>query len=153
MSERTMMASAISHKPAHVRLCIICEVPPSVTYAGQPAEFGLQDTRQNLHAGIAQPDGSLRFVCEVSVKPSQAGDAPDFGGPLVHGPSGARFLYLSLRQPGGAWIRRLKVPLAGITWAQIADANRLPNGALVARVSGAGSGTVPLLGDGWATTE
>jgi Family of unknown function (DUF5990) len=147
------MTSAISHRPAHVRLCIICEVPPSVTYAGQPAEFGLQDTRQNLHAGVAQPDGSLRFLCEVSVKPSQAGHAPDFGGPFVHGPRGARFLYLGLRDADSAWIRRLKVPLAGITWEQVADTNLLPSGALVARVSGAGSGTVPLLGDKWVVSE
>ena len=138
--------------PTRVRLCIVCEAPPSA-YAGQPIEFGLQDNRQNLHSRIAQPDGSLRFVCEASVKPSRTGDLPDFGGLFVHGPSGARFLYLSLRQPGGAWIRRLKVPLSGITWAQIADANRLPSGALVARVSGAGSGTVPLLGGGWVASE
>ena len=138
--------------PTRVRLCIVCEAPPTA-YADQPIEFGLQDNRQNLHSGIAQPDGSLRFVCEASVKASRAGAVPDFGGPVVHGPSGARFLYLSLRQPGGAWIRRLKVPLAGITWAQIADADRLPSGALVAHVSGAGSGTVPLLGNGWTTSE
>ena len=138
--------------PTRVRLCIVCEAPPTAN-ADQPVEFGLQDNRQNLHTGIAQPDGSLRFMCEASVKASRAGDVPDFGGPFVRGPSGARFLYLSLRHPGGAWIRRLKVPLAGITWAQIVDANRLPSGALVARVSGAGSGTVPLLGDGWAASE
>ena len=138
--------------PTRVHLCIVCEAPPAAQL-GQPVEFGLQDIRQNLHSGNVQPDGSLHFVCEASVKPSRTADVPDFGGSFVHGSSGARFLYLSLRQPGGAWIRRLKVPLAGITWAQIEDANGLPSGALVALVSGAGSGTVPLLGGGWVATE
>jgi hypothetical protein len=137
--------------PTRLRLCVVCEAPPTAL-VNQPLEFGLQDNRQNLHSGIVQPDGSLHFVCEASVKSSRAGDQPDFGGPFVHGTSGARFLYLSLRQPGGAWIKRLKVLLVGIGWAQITSANRQPDGAVVAHVSGAGSGTVALLGDGWVAS-
>jgi uncharacterized protein DUF5990 len=125
-----------------LRLRIICEQPPPDTYAGQPTEFGLQDKQQALHPGSRLADGSLAFMCEVVVmKPHAGTGSPDFGGPFVHGPPGARFLYLGWRPPGGAWIRRFKIPFTGIGWDQIA-AGRLPKGALAARVSAARSGTV-----------
>jgi len=75
---------------------------------------------------------------------------PDFGGPFVHGPAGARFLYLSWRPRGGVWIRRFKIPLAPMSWEQIAAGQA---GALAARVSAASSGTVALLGAGWTPSD
>ena len=62
----------------------------------------------------------------------------------------ARFLYLGWRPPGGAWIRRFKIPLAPISWEQIAAGQA---GALAARVSAARSGAVALLGAGWTATD
>jgi len=75
---------------------------------------------------------------------------PDFGGPFVHGPAGARFLYLSWRPRGGVWIRRFKIPLAPMSWEQIAAGQA---GAPAARVSAARSGTLALLGAGWTPSD
>ena len=136
--------------PTRIRLQITCEAPPASIYNGQPTEFGLQDKQQALHPGVSQPDGALRFACELAMKPHATTGAPDFGGPFVHGPAGARFLYLGWRPLGGAWIRRFKIPLAPIGWEQIAAGQA---GALAARVSAARSGAVALLGAGWTATD
>jgi hypothetical protein len=127
--------------------------PPSIAVEERPAEFGLQDNTQALQPGVARADASLCFSCEAIVKLHRQTGAPDFGGAFIQGPAGGRFLYLSWRAPGGAWIRRLKIPLAGVTWEQVAQAARSPAGVLLARVSGAGSGTVPLLDGGWVASE
>jgi hypothetical protein len=136
--------------PTRVRLRITCEAPPPALYQDQPTEFGLQDKQQALHAGMRLPSGALRFDCEVAVKPHAATGAPDFIGPFVHGPAGARFLYLGWRPPGGAWIKRFKIPLAPIGWQQVVAGQA---GALDARVNTARSGTVTLLGAGWAPSD
>jgi uncharacterized protein DUF5990 len=136
--------------PTRIRLQITCESPPPATYNGQRTEFGLQDKQQGLHAGVSQPDGALHFACEVAVKLHAKTDAPDFGGPFVHGPTSARFLYLGWRPLGGAWIRRFKIPLAPISWEQIAAGQA---GALAAHVSATRSGTVALLGAGWTASD
>ena len=136
--------------PSRIRLQITCAAPPPAIYDGQPTEFGLQDKQQALHPGVSQADGALRFSCEVAVKPHAATGVPDFGGPFVHGPAGARFLYLGWRPPGGAWIRRFKIPLTPISWEQVAAAQA---GALAARVSATRSGTVALLGAGWTAGD
>jgi Family of unknown function (DUF5990) len=136
--------------PARIHLIVTCEAPPPDTLNGQPTEFGLQDKQQALHPGARQPDGSLRFSCEVAVRPQAATGAPDFGGPFVHGSAGGRFLYLGWRPPGGAWIRRFKIPLTSIGWEQIAAGQHR---ALSARVNTAHSGTVTLLGAGWVASD
>ncbi len=136
--------------PTRIRLQIICDAPPPAAFDCQPTEFGLQDKQQALHPGVPQPDGALRFRCEAHVKPHAATGAPDFGGAFVHGPVGARFLYLGWRPPGGAWIKRFKIPLVSISWEQIASAR---NGALTARMNTTRSGTVALLGLGWTASD
>src|SRR3954469_25527388 len=103
-----------------IRLQITCAAPPPATHAGEPTEFGLQDKQQTLHVGTLLPDGALLFACEVAVKQHAATGVPDFGGPFVHGPAGERFLYLGWRPLGGAWIKRFKIPLAPISWEQLA---------------------------------
>jgi hypothetical protein len=133
--------------PTRVRLQITCLAPPPDTYEGQSTEFGVQDKQQMLHNGIVQPGGALIFVCEVNVKPHAGSGAPDYSGPLVHGPAGARFLYLGWRPIGGAWIKRFKIPLAPISWQQLDAAQA---GKLAVRISATRSGTVALLGEGWA---
>ena len=132
--------------PTSIRLQITFEAPPPATHDGHPAEFGLQDKQQALSPGALMPDGALRFECEVGMKPSAADGAPDWGGAYVHGPAGARFLYLSWRQVDGAWFKRFKIPLAPMSWEQVAAAQA---GALAVRVSAARSGTVAPLGAGW----
>ena len=98
-----------------------------------------------------QVDGSIRYDVAVTSS-SPAGDASlRFTGPFVHGPASAAFLYLSVREPhSGTWVRRLKIPLGTITPQQVALANATEQNVLVARITGTGSGTVPLLDDGWS---
>jgi len=129
--------------PDRLTLRIICLHSPVDLCDDKDAVFGLQDKQQQLHSGITQADGSLLFECEVQVKFKN--DAPDFAGVYVHGTVGKRFLYLSLgKQNNGAgnWIRRLKIPLTGITTTQLGN-------PLQALVDGHKSGTVELIGGGW----
>ncbi len=77
-----------------------------------------------------------------------------FQGPYVHGTPTAPFLYLSLKRVGVeylSWIRRLKIPLPNFAWDQIEAASGTTTFA--ARVSGAGSGTVPLLDGEWTRQD
>ena len=120
----------------HLRL--VCIDPPLTVWTPDEAGFGLQDKRETLHPGGLQPDGSLIFTCTVQVRPRQGDAPPDFAGPFVHGPRGDRFLYLSLRGADSKWVKRLKIPLAGIPWAEIGKAH-LQRGGVTATVSGAGS--------------
>jgi hypothetical protein len=134
-----------------VRLRLICVTPPQ-TYENTLAEFGLQDKEQVLHPGHAQLDGSIVYAFDLQVQRNQETLAPRFRGPYVHGTPAAPFLYLGWRRSEAGqttWIRRLKVPLSSITWERIEAVQDVDGGVLVARVSGTGSGTVSLLGDGW----
>lgn len=74
---------------------------------------------------------------------------PNFLGPFVQGPRGARFVYINSGTP---WTRRAKVHLSGITWALIRRAKGKPpetRFAGTARDGGPSCSTVPLLGGGW----
>ncbi|AMR32685.1 hypothetical protein A0256_15275 [Mucilaginibacter sp. PAMC 26640] len=64
----------------------------------------------------------LYFSLSVIVKGTpQTHNLPDFRGPFVQGPVSARFIYLNIGSyaGGSGWSGRLKIPLTGITWAQI----------------------------------
>lgn len=129
----------------HLRL--VCIDPPLTAKRSDGAEFGLQDKKEIVQLGELQPDGSLIFTCAVQVRPRQGDAPPDFAGPFVHGPRGDRFLYLSLRGSDGRWVKRLKIPLAEIPWAEIGKV-QLQQGGLTATVPGTGvARTRPL--EGW----
>jgi hypothetical protein len=130
-------------EPLPIRL--ICLEPPPAQHAGEPAQFGLQDRAQQLHAGLPQADGALCFQVEIGVRTE--GNTVAFAGPFVHGKRGDQFLYLSWRRSAGDWIKRLKIPLVGITPALLAQ--RSAGSCLVATVSGAGAARTTLLGEGW----
>jgi hypothetical protein len=99
-----------------IALVLVCRAAPPLEHEGHPCEFGVQDANQILHPGDALPDGALRFACEATVKRRKDG-TPDLGGRFVHGPGGARFLYLGWRVIGAPnWIRRYKIPLAPLSW-------------------------------------
>ncbi len=140
-------------KADSIAMRLICQTQPPDAHAGRPTEFGLQDKKQVLHPGVRLPDGALRFdfIVTVERKPNQT--APKFGGPFVHGTTDTPFVYLGYReaQDGAPWIRRLKIHLSSITWAQVeaVEAAQVGEAMLEARVSGQGSATVPLLGEGW----
>lgn len=132
-----------------ISLQIICQAL-SPGYDPTRQAFGMQDRSGNLLPGQPMPDGSQRFLCSVVVTEMEGGQPPDFTGEFVHGARGARFLYLSLqRLEDGAWERRLKIPLSGISAEQIAAQEGVSQSVLTARISGEGSGTVALLDGGW----
>ena len=125
-----------------VNLRVICRNAPS----GSEIEFGLQEDKDTLHPGSRQADGSLVFTCSVRVQTNAATYQPNFLGSFAHGTPQQRFLYLSLRQRTGeptAWIRRVKIQLGSITWAQIEQAEK--DGWLEAAVDGAKSGSAALV--------
>jgi hypothetical protein len=70
----------------------------------------------------------------------------------VHGTAAVPFVYVSWRSQSAEpphWLKRLKIPLASITWQQIEAADYARGDRLEATISGTGSGTVPILGGGW----
>jgi hypothetical protein len=147
-----------------VRLRIICLTPPAPQNLG--AEFGLQDNSTTkqwvIHPGAIQSNGDVHFECECRVKPNAVNGNPNFFGPFVHGATADRFLYLSWRPkawrpggpevPKGIWLRRMKVRLRSITWAQIRLATQ-KNHILEKTVEGAGPsgpfGSASVGNEGW----
>jgi len=153
-----------------VQLRVICVAPLRPEQFG--AVFGLQDnsTTQDwvVHPGHVQPNGDIHFECECRVRPNQATGEPNFLGSFVHGSLTERFLYLSWRptnwRPGQpdpacpAWVRRIKVHLSRITWAQV-DQALLPGRVLQAKLPGTGRdngpscASVPLIGGMWTVQD
>ena len=128
----------------HLRL--ICHNPP---LERGDVVFGLQDKDRLLHQGQPTDDGSLMFECDVTAVPGAYGKA-NIRGTFAHGPAAGRFLYLGLRPVGAKddnWIRRIKIPLAGITWEQASSGKMLE-----AVVDGRKSGSVALVGGAWTTS-
>jgi hypothetical protein len=137
---------------------LICVAPPSPPEgdAERLTEFGLQHGKEDVQPGVTQPNGTVRCECDVRVKRDPVTKAPNFLGPYAYGTPAARFLYLSWRREEGGewhWIRRLKIHLASITWEQIEAVGRTEGSVLEARIAGTGSGTVPLLGEGWTVRD
>jgi hypothetical protein len=94
---------------------IILENPPS------GVDFGIQKGKGNPYETIQkQRSGKddLCFECSIGVKTSPT-TAPDFTGPLVHGPISERFIYVDIGTCAGqfdsVWSRRLKIPLRDIS--------------------------------------
>jgi uncharacterized protein DUF5990 len=129
------MASA---EPA-LTLRIVLEAPPP------GVDFGVQKGRgagyETIHIQRSDRD-DLTFEFTVVAKPAAAGDAVDFGGPIVQGPRGDRFIYIDIGTYAGQkntpWCRRLKVPLIGITPDLVRRASSRGNRLLEARVPGTG---------------
>ncbi len=133
-----------------VRLRVVCVEPPACEWEGVRTEFGLQDRQRGLQPGQARDDGSLAYELVIVATQRPGADDVRFSGAFVHGTGADPFLYLSLRAAEGeptAWIRRLKVPLAGLTWDRLAAA--AAGSAFTIRVSGARSGRAAVLGEGW----
>jgi hypothetical protein len=136
-----------------LQLRVICEAPPPSLYEDALTEFGIQDKHGVVHAGQPEADGSVVFDITVDVPDTGAG-SPRFRGPFFHGPVGSPFLYLSWRMTaeGSPWIRRMKVPLSGITTEQITAAYE-DGLALVARVGGLVASTAKMQGYSWTVEK
>lgn len=133
--------------PDAIPLQIICHHPPPAELNGQAAEFGLQDKKQQVHPGLALPDGSLQFDLTVQIK--RRDDQPDFAGSWVQGPPGQRFIYLSYRLAAAdsPWIKRIKLPLAALDWTAIRTV--APSGVLQVKVDGRAAATIRLTLEDW----
>jgi hypothetical protein len=132
---------------------LILERPPT------GVDFALQKGRGSAYETIQKQRSTgknLEFEFTLAIK---AGDkaAPEFTGPLVHGPPGDRFIYLDIGtyagQADSCWSRRLKVPLTDITWRMID-----PQSVLEARVPGAADDGGPNCGTvkpftGWKSRQ
>lgn len=132
-------------EPYPLHLQIDCIHPPQLA-PDDPVAFGLQDKNGNLIAGTPQPDGSLRFECDIQVRLD--GGTPNFLGAFAHGTAQDRFLYLTWKnRADDQIIQRIKIKLASITAAQVEAA--LQGGSLHASIEATRTGSVPLLGAGW----
>jgi hypothetical protein len=137
-----------------VRLHITCVTPPLIPPDTTGVNFGVQDRHEVIFPGQLQPDGSLQFEIDVVVIHQPGTSEARWRGPYVHGKPVAPFVYLSLRRDSihlTAWIKRLKVPLPRLSWDQVEAMQVTP--CFAASISGKGSGTVPLLGEGWTLRE
>ena len=113
-------------------------------------DFGVQKGRGNDYETIQKQTSKgndLAFEFTVRVKAAGKGDAPNFLGPIVQGPVGERFVYIDIGtcagQAGTSWSRRLKIPLRGITWEMI---NQADESFLETRVRGTGKDGGPTCG-------
>jgi hypothetical protein len=117
---------------------------------------GTTATADRLPPAIESPE-RITFDLDIRIEGSLADGRPRLLGPFVQGPPAARFVYLCVGQAAGQlgseWSRRIKVPLADLTWDQVRAAG--PGRRLVACIAGRardGSpacASVPLLVPGW----
>lgn len=119
--------------------------PPSAD--GGDYDFGLQDNKDALHAGIARADGKLQFDFDLRVATVEDEALPPvFLGPFAFGRPQDRFVYLSWQRTAGpGYVNRIKARLADIDWALVHAAQDC-GGRLEADMSGrkAGGGKVPV---------
>jgi len=120
-----------------LRLRLVLTAPPP------GVDFGVQQGKGTDYTTIQKQRskvGDLTFEFVVTVKDNREDGLPNFLGPLTHGPTTGRFLYINIGESAGqldsCWNRRIKIPLAGITWEMIAkcSAKKL----LEARLPGTG---------------
>jgi hypothetical protein len=136
-------------------LRIVMEHPvPGVAIAIQRGASG----KAELVPPAAASAQALVFELDLQVAGALPDGKPRFLGPFVQGPPQARFVYLCVGQAAGQanspWLRRVKVPLGGLDWAQIEQL--APGARLVARIAGKARdggpacATVPILPPGWS---
>jgi hypothetical protein len=101
----------------------------------EPLRFGLQDAKGEVHPGLEAPGAPRNFDFALDVS---GDEKPVFRGSFAHGAPSVRFVYLSWKRVGEhahPWGWRIKIPLAGITWDDIAAAEA-PGMCLAANVVG-----------------
>jgi hypothetical protein len=138
-----------------ITLRVVLESPP----AG--VDFGIQKGHGSIYETIQtqrSKGGDVVFEFGVSVKSPGAGGSVDFGGPIVQGPRGGRFVYVDIGTSAGQrdtpWSRRLKIPLSGISSNLARQVSSGKKAVLEARVPGTGRDGTPACAsvrdfDGW----
>ena len=120
-----------------ITLRIVLEQPPP------GVDFGIQKGRGAIYETIQtqrSQGGDLVFEFSFVLKSAPGGQS-DFGGDIVQGPRGGRFVYVDIGTYAGQrdtpWSRRLKIPLSGIS-AEALRRVMSKGGVLEARVPGTG---------------
>ena len=141
-----------------ITLRILVRNPPT------GVDFGVQEGHGNDYKTVQTQrftKQDLQFEFPVRVKENKDG-GPNFLGPFAQGPADQRFVYLDIGTYAGQtnthWSRRLKIPLAGITWALIEQAERTSRAIEVCvpgtgRDGGPTCGTVKGVISGWAVSK
>lgn len=139
------------------------EVHLQITLLAPPAEvdFGIQQGKANDSTTVQRTrsnGGDLSFRIAVTVKNNREDGLPNFLGPFAQGPTTERFVYIGVGTAAGQmdspWQRRIKVPLAGISWELIEQAAADSKMVLEARLPGKGKYGTPSCAtirplDGW----
>ena len=111
--------------------------PPGVDFGIQKGHGASFETIQTQRS----TGGDLSFEFNVEVRAASVAGFADFGGPIVQGPRGGRFIYVDIGTMAGQrdtpWTRRLKIPLSGVTPSQVKKASSGTH-LLEARVPGTG---------------
>ena len=128
-----------------VTLRVIVEKPPG------GVDFGVQEGHGNDYKTVQKQrftQQDLRFEFPIRVIENKDGQ-PNFLGSFAQGPASGRFIYLDIGTCAGQtntpWSRRLKIPLAGITWEMIEQASDA-SVVIEARVPGTGRDGGPTCG-------
>jgi hypothetical protein len=128
-----------------VTLRVIVESPPN------DVDFGVQEGHANDYKTVQKQrytKQDLRFEFLIRVREGKTGQ-PNFLGSFAQGPADKRFIYLDIGTCAGQtntpWSRRLKIPLAGITWPMIEQASETPL-VIEVRVPGTGRDGGPTCG-------
>jgi Family of unknown function (DUF5990) len=121
------------------------ELPMRIVLVAPPAgvDYGVQHGKGNDYTTILlqrSAGGDLVFEFTITVKDQVADESPNFLGPLSQGPVAGRFVYIDIGTAAGQadseWTRRIKIPLAGITWEMIGQATAKPKIVIEARFPG-----------------
>ena len=130
-----MAKGAEAAREVRLRLVRADDVPATNPLADEYV-FGLQDTKQQIIAGVRQPGGALAWDFALTVKARPADGRPNFSGRFASGPADDRFVYLSWRSmERGDYINRVKARLTAIGWDLI-DAAEKAGRPLVADMTG-----------------
>lgn len=140
-----------------ITLRVIVETPPG------DVDFGIQEGHGNDYKTVQTQrytKQDLRFEFPIRVGEGKNGQ-PNFLGSFAQGPVNGRFIYLDIGTYAGQtnthWGRRLKIPLAGITWPMIEQATDA-SVVIETRVPGTGRDGGPTCGtvkpfSGWTLSN
>jgi len=125
-------------------------------------DFGLQKGSGNNYETVQKQRSDstdLFFKFPIIIKGEKQKDPlPKFSGDFIQGPAGSKFIYIDIGTCAGQintqWSRRLKIPLTGISWANIDKLQSNPKLILETTVPGTGKDGGPNCAtvkpfDGW----
>lgn len=108
-------------------------------------DFGIQRGRGAQYETLfvqQRKRSDVSFDFSLTVADNRKDGEPNVLGPFAQGPPTGRFVYVDVGTYAGQkdtnWARRMKVPLAGITWALIKKVMTSPGYKLSARIPGTG---------------